>query len=107
MECARSAAATVDIFKSIVVNHEAVDVNKAVQVGGGAAQDGDEEGDAKQLAREILMSLPGINQNNFRNVMNNVSNVAALSKMSETALSGLVGPGNAKKLYSFFNMRAY
>ena len=105
----RSAAATVEIFKSIVGSHEQVDVNKAVQVGGGGLiQDGEgeEEGDAKHLAKDILKSLPGINENNCRDVMSRVLNIAELSKMSEAALVPLIGPANAKKLHSFFNMRS-
>lgn len=38
--------------------------------------------------------------------MSRVLNIAELSKMSEAALVPLIGPANAKKLHSFFNMRS-
>lgn len=99
-----------DIFKSIAINHDEVDESKAVQIGGvGLLQDGagEEEGDAKLLAKDILLSLPGINENNFRNVMSKVTNISELSKMNEAALAALIGPVNGKKLHTFFTMRQY
>jgi DNA excision repair protein ERCC-4 len=107
--CCRSAAATVEIFKSIVASHEAVDVLKAVSVGAnstdatGAAAG--EDNSAELAAQEILLSLPGINVQNFRKVMNNVESLAELSKMSQAQLTPLIGPVNAKKLYVFFRQR--
>ena len=76
--------------------------------GGSLTQDaeGEEEGDAKHLSKDILFSLPGRNENNFRNVVSKVLNSAELSKMSEAALVPLIGPANAKKLHSFLNMRS-
>jgi hypothetical protein len=158
----------VEIFRALVTNHEAVDVEKAVAAGsesdsaasasearglpGGASAaagteedatgDGDGDGDgesapagyyddvqrpvrkvsatssgaatsrpaaavvadesARASAREMLLSLPGINVHNFRDVMNSVTNLAELSGMSVEQLEPLIGPVNAKKLYSFF-----
>lgn len=60
------------------------------------------EDSARASARDILLSLPGINVHNFRDVMNSVTNVAELSAMKEEQLLPLIGPINAKKLYSFF-----
>jgi hypothetical protein len=57
---------------------------------------------ARASAREMLLSLPGINVHNFRDVMNSVTNLAELSAMSVEQLEPLIGPVNAKKLYSFF-----
>lgn len=137
-----------DIFRSIVINHAEVDVNKAVCAGGvnncneeveeeiynceeenvtsityNNNKDSDklyneEKGkkysndvsiysaggneELRQSAKEILLSLPGINVHNFRSVMQSVSNLAELGGMSETQLIPLLGPGNAKKLRDFF-----
>lgn len=110
---ARSAASTVEIFKTIASNHEPVDVQKAVAVGAVLTGDSDAQGDAgggedheaATAAREILLSLPGINVHNFREVMNGVENLSELSKMSEVQLTPLVGPVSAKKLYAFFRQR--
>lgn len=52
--------------------------------------------------QDILLTLPGINSNNFRAVMNNVTDLAQLSQMTVQQLTPLIGPINAKKLVSFF-----
>lgn len=185
----RSAASTVDIFRSLVSNHEEVDVEKAVSAGslvdaflntsasksstsasasgapvptshahrgigdrggggeGGSIEDEQEqaggpsgyydevlpvsnnsssssskqnaisgssatrvgevtaaasEDSARTSAREILLTLPGINVHNFREVLNNVNCLADLSAMTEQQLLPLIGPINAKKLCAFF-----
>ncbi len=108
----RSPSATADIFRSIVSNHEPVDVLKAVSVGavGGEAEAaaGGEDGaemEATAAAQEILLSLPGVNVHNFREVMNSVQSVAELSTLSEAQLVPLIGPVNARKLFTFFKQR--
>ena len=73
----------------------------------GAPASGSKNADAPEdstraSARDILLSLPGINVHNFRDVMNNVGNLAELSAMSEVQLAPLVRPINAKKLFLFF-----
>ncbi len=98
------------IFRALVASHEPVDVLKAVTVGAaeGAAQAADEssaEAQATAAAQEILLSLPGITVHNFREVMNSVENLSELSKMSEGQLTPLIGPVNAKKLFTFFRQR--
>jgi hypothetical protein len=149
-----SAAHTVEIFRSLITNHEEVDVLKAVAagsiagidgVGGPGAEFGDEgalaegegqggyydetqapqqsrakgrtsaasavasgagaevsEDSARASAREVLLSLPGVNVHNYRDVMSAVTNLAELSTLSVEQLTPLVGPVNAKKLYTFF-----
>jgi DNA excision repair protein ERCC-4 len=52
--------------------------------------------------QDLLLSLPGINTNNFRAVMNNVTDIAELSRLSLQQLTPLIGPANARKLFSFF-----
>lgn len=99
-----------DIFREIVFNHVPVDVVKAVTVGAlTEGKDGVdaavEEAEAMLTAQEILLSLPGINLQNFRDVMNNVENIAELSRMSVAQLTPLIGPINANKLYTFFRQR--
>jgi ERCC4-type nuclease len=65
----------------------------------------EQEQDARATAHEILMSLPGINVHNFREVTNKVENLSQLSKMTEAELSPLIGPANAKKLVTFFRQK--
>jgi ERCC4-type nuclease len=107
---------TVDIFKSIIHNHAEVDVRKAITAG--ALTDGNgnvvesmedmelkDLDDARSTAHEILMYLPGINVHNFREVASKVENIAKLSKLTEVELTPMIGPGNAKKLVSFFKQK--
>lgn len=67
-----------------------------------AASSGITEEGARASAREILLSLPGVNVYNFRNIMAAVTNLAELSCMSVEQLQPLIGIANAKKLYTFF-----
>ena len=109
----RSPHMTADIFKSIAENHDGVDVNKATSIGSNINFDRDDSKDCgdviekntKQTAMDILMSLPGINIHNFRDVVDKVSCVAELAKLSELQLTPIIGPVNAKKLRAFFNGR--
>jgi hypothetical protein len=64
--------------------------------------DADNNVDIHLIVQNMLLSLPGINTQNYRAVMNNVEDIATLSKMSVMQLTPLIGPGNAKKLFSFF-----
>lgn len=65
-----------------------------------------QEDSARASARDILLSLPGINVHNFRDVMNSVTNLAELSAMTEQQLSPLVGPVNARKLFAFLTQNS-
>lgn len=121
----RSPQQTVAIFKTISAKHDEADIDKAVTVGSALEQNNNSYGDeiigvsgsaattntasladAKLTAQELLLSLPGINVHNFRDVMHHVRDIAALSKLSEVELIPLIGPGNAKKLRSFFLQRS-
>jgi ERCC4-type nuclease len=103
---------TVDIFRVIVASHDEVDEKKAVSVGSLLDKPHEdlqvnekytnEEDDAQMTAQEILLSLPGVNMNNFRNILHNVKNLEELSTLSEIQLQQLIGPVNAKKLRAFF-----
>jgi ERCC4-type nuclease len=63
------------------------------------------ETDARFTANEILLSLPGVNHSNYRNIINHTDSLATLSKMSESDLIPLIGPSNSKKLVTFFRQR--
>jgi ERCC4-type nuclease len=112
----RSPQQTVDIFRTISLKHEEADVEKAVTVG--SALEGNEAGvsfgvesgqtnqELRLTAQEILLSLPGINVHNFRDVMHHVTNLAELSALTEAELLPLIGPVNAPKLRKFFTQRS-
>jgi len=65
-----------------------------------------QEDSARASARDILLSLPGVNVHNFRDIMNSVTNLAELSAMTEEQLSPLVGPVNARKLFAFLTQNS-
>jgi ERCC4-type nuclease len=75
--------------------------------GGGGLEEAESERDVKATAQDMLLSLPCINATNYRAVMDKVESVAALSRMSEAALSPLIGPSGAKKLFQFFRQRQF
>jgi len=104
----RSPHATTEIFRAVMSNHEQADVDKAVSVGSALQSDRDQtetDIESRLAAMEILMSLPGINPQNYYEITKNVENIAELSQMSETMLTPLIGPINAKKLVTFFKQR--
>jgi ERCC4-type nuclease len=57
--------------------------------------------DARMIAHDILLSLPGINVHNFRDVMNAVNSLSDLLDMSEESMCQLIGSVNGKKLFAF------
>lgn len=67
----------------------------------------EEEMDYQTVAQNILLSLPGVNHNNFRDIMNHVNSLAELSKLGLKELEPLAGPVNAKKLYNFFRQKKF
>lgn len=120
------------IFRSLAAHHASADVHKAMTVGacidtsrdqrhresledwidskgsgskkkGGCM--GEHEEECRATAQDILLSLPGINVHNFRGVMDQVANLAALTKMSAADLTPLIGGANARKLVAFCKQR--
>ena len=75
--------------------------------GKGGLEEAESERDVKATAQDMLLSLPCINATNYRAVMDKVESVAALSRMSEAALSPLIGASGAKKLFQFFRQRQF
>lgn len=112
-----------------MINHEEVDIEKAVSIGSNDDNSSTFDNDAdnnRQVAIEMLMSLPGnkfniilyllnfyfiidffigINNNNYHVIMNNVESISDLSSMSINLLTPLIGQLNAKKLFAFFHQR--
>lgn len=89
---------------------KAVTVGSALEGNEAGVSFGVESGQTNQelrlTAQEILLSLPGINVHNFRDVMHHVTNLAELSALTEAELLPLIGPVNAPKLRKFFTQRS-
>ena len=58
---------------------------------------------ARMTAQDMLLSLPGINVHNFREVIKHVVNLSDLFDLSEAKMCELIGSVNGKKLFSFIN----
>ena len=111
----RSPHATSDIFNSLKVSHKQPDVNRAIAYGGGGSSshggNNDDDGitaeaRAKDDARNILLSLPGVTPQNFRNLVTpttgGAKDLAELSTLSLPQLTTLIGAAAGKKLHTFF-----
>lgn len=130
----KSAICTADIFRAVMSQREPVDVSRAVAMGTAAsatAASGSTVGEtesnlqereellerereenerekrenARMAARAILLSLPGVNANNLRALMNASNSVAELMQMTESQLTDIIGSANARKLYKFCRQR--
>lgn len=87
-------------------------MNRAVSIGGEGAKSMNDHNttaddvtdavDTQMVIQNILLSLPGVNVQNYRSIMNSVADLAELSNMSVKQLTPLIGPVNAKKLFTFF-----
>ena len=110
---------TSEIFKALKQGRCDADVNLAMSIGnksvlGTVRSDDDFDGEmsekadaeaASNAAREMLLSLPGIDSKNYKTVMKNVSSMAELSRMNVHKLTPLIGPVNARSLVEFFQKR--
>ena len=119
----RNPTATTSIFKEVKRNFPDVDLAKALAAGtatdavageedasaadlGEAAKDTGGAGsmpaeDAIKAAIDMMKKMPGIDDKNVRRVVNAIDCVADLAGMSQEQLTPLIGPVNAKKLYTF------
>ena len=115
----RGAHMTAEIFKVLKQGRSDADVNLAMSEGNKSnlgitradyeidseLSEKAEAEAASNSAREMLLSLPGIDSKNYKLVMRNVKNIAELSKMNLHNLTPMIGPINAKKLVEFFQRR--
>lgn len=126
----RSQHDTVSIFhilKAMYTRSGSIDIEKIKKVGshGGYKkkdpddEDGIEEGilstDSRgvksrksndtlnNMSTDILLALPGINQNNVSVVCNAIDTIADLCQLNEDQLTPLIGASNAKLLVTFLN----
>ena len=104
---------TLDIFRDLKRNHEEVDVERAIEVGRDESveallsQNGevDDEDDINEVAREMLLRLPGVTIHIARKIMKHVDSLAELIQMSREDLRRVAGPSVGQKLFTFFRQR--
>eukprot|EP00607_Mallomonas_marina_P005908 CAMPEP_0182425664 /NCGR_PEP_ID=MMETSP1167-20130531/12140_1 /TAXON_ID=2988 /ORGANISM="Mallomonas Sp, Strain CCMP3275" /LENGTH=423 /DNA_ID=CAMNT_0024606567 /DNA_START=1 /DNA_END=1272 /DNA_ORIENTATION=+ len=100
----RSPHMTVEIFRTLKTNFSEPDVSKAMAIGSDSGPVDDEDS-ACDVAKEILLSLPGINGHNISCILGAVNSIAELSMMSLKQLEKLIGTMNSKKLFYFMAQR--
>jgi DNA excision repair protein ERCC-4 len=106
---------TLKIFRDLKVNHEEVDVEMAMEVGRNESMeallqpsskkhgsDEEEEDEINEVAREMLLRLPGVGVHAARKIMEEVNSIAELASMSRPDLRRVAGPIVGQKLFSFF-----
>jgi len=64
-----------------------------------------ESSTSTDVIQELLLSLPGITIHNFRILLDNVENMAQLSKLKLSEFTKLLGHSIGKKLFDFFQQR--
>jgi DNA excision repair protein ERCC-4 len=100
------------IFQALKQSHDEVDVERAVQVGRNdseealllpaAGNEDEEEDEVNEVARDMLLRLPGVNVQIARKIMQHVDTLADLTQLSRDELRTIVGPVVGQNLYRFF-----
>jgi DNA excision repair protein ERCC-4 len=106
----RSPHHTLDIFKELKSNHDEVNVERAMEVGRSESveafcQETSEDNEVNEMARDMLMRLPGVTIAIARKIMDNVDSLAELSAMSREELRKVAGPVAGQKLFTFFRQK--
>jgi DNA excision repair protein ERCC-4 len=104
---------TLKLFKALKQNHEDVDVQKAVDIGKSESEEhllptDDDDDEVNEVARDMLLRLPGVNYQAARRIMQEVDSLADLCTLSRDDLRRIIGPCHGQKLFTFLrqNMSA-
>lgn len=109
----RSPHETLRIFKALKANHDEVNVDRAMEIGRSEELDNafvkevedDEEDEVNEVARDMLLRLPGVNVHNARNIMKECDSIAELAEMPRERLRKIAGPVTGQKLFTFFRQK--
>jgi DNA excision repair protein ERCC-4 len=114
----RSPQESLRIFCELKTNHEEVDVEKAIEIGrnesadsllpvaaNGNEENGDDMEEVNEVARDMLLRLPGVNIHSARKILEEVDSLAALIELSREELRRIVGPVAGQKLFTFFHQK--
>jgi len=114
----RSPFETLKLFKELKVNHDEVDVAKAIEIGKsesldallqigktdkGGDNDEEEEDEINEAGRDMLLHLPGVNMQIARKIMQECDSLSDLIAMNRDQLRALAGPVPGQKLFTFFH----
>jgi DNA excision repair protein ERCC-4 len=112
----RTPHETLRIFKALKTNHDEVDVEKAMEIGRNESveallkrdandDDDEDEDEVNEVARDMLLRLPGVNVHNARRIMRECDSLAELAEMSREQLRKVAGPVCGQKLFTFFRQK--
>jgi DNA excision repair protein ERCC-4 len=105
---------TLRIFRELKVNHDEVDVDKAVEIGQSDSvdslllkngNDDDDSDEVNEAARSMLLRLPGVNAQSARRIMQECDSLAELAELSREELRRIAGPVTGQKLFTFFRQK--
>ena len=110
----RSPHETLRLFKVLKINHDEVDVAKAIEIGKNDSLDAllkpektgegddveEEEDEINEAGRDMLLQLPGVNVQIARRIMQECDNLADLIAMNRDQLRTLAGPVTGQKLFT-------
>jgi len=113
----KSPHETLRLFKGLKVNHEEVDVAKAIEIGkadsleallgtnppGDGGEEEEEEDEINEAGRDMLLQLPGVNVHIARRIMQECDSLADLMAMDRDKLRAVAGPVTGQKLFTFFH----
>ena len=106
----RTPQSTLNMFRDLKVNHEEVDVERAIEIGRIESEeyllqpdsrDGEED-EINEAARDMLLRLPGVTVQSARRIMQECDSLADLSLLSRDELRRIAGPATGQKLFTFF-----
>jgi DNA excision repair protein ERCC-4 len=128
----RSPHETYKIFRELKTNHDEPDVDRAIEAGRNDALDDDlfydpsnrpvgndsalpkgqtnvdegrEDDDVNEVARDMLLRLPGVTTRSARRILQQVDTLAQLTQLSKDDLRSIAGPSVGLKLYNFFTQK--
>ena len=107
----RSPHETLRIFKDLKQNHDEVDVDKAVEIGRNESVEAflkeadEDEDEINEVARDMLLRLPGVNVHSARKIMQRCDSIAELVDMSRDEMKRIAGPVTGQKLFTFFRQK--
>jgi DNA excision repair protein ERCC-4 len=106
----RTPQSTLNLFRDLKVNHEEVDVERAIEIGRNESEeyllqpdncDGEVD-EINEAARDMLLQLPGVTVQSARRIMQECDSLAELSSLSRDELRRIAGPVTGQKLFTFF-----
>lgn len=116
----KSPHETLRIFRELKMNHDEVDVARAVEIGQNDSvesllattsnapnhgDDGEVSDEVNEAARDMLLRLPGVNVQIARRIMQECDSMADLVEMSREDLRRVAGPVTGQKLFTFFRQK--